>query len=74
MERMLLSSHTDRNGQKSRKSDRKCEKTEWPWARASLSRGLDHPAQITFFFMTFFTLTGPFFEALSSSAIRCPHA
>ena len=55
-------------------STEKCEKTEWPWARMSRSRGLDHPAQITFFFMTFFTLTGAFFEALSSSAIRCPHA
>src|SRR5207245_2777788 len=37
-------------------STEKCEKTEWPWARVSLSRGLDHSAQITFFFMTFFTL------------------
>ena len=55
-------------------STEKCEKTEWPWAHASLSRGLDHPAQITFFFMTFFTLTGTFFPLSSSDAIRWPHA
>ena len=35
----------------------------------------DHPAQITFFFKTFLTLTGAFFADLSSSdAIRWPQA
>src|SRR5437667_11587345 len=53
----------------------KWEKNGWTRGPRVRRRRPDHPTQITFFFMTFFTLTVAFFADLSSSdAIRWPQA
>src|SRR5437870_11831592 len=75
MERNFLSRREDRNREKSPKSTRKVGEKRVELRPRARRRRPDHPTQITFFFMTFFTLTVAFFADLSSSdAIRWPQA